>query len=162
MHGKELITDFGRLARILAKHSPCKRRGVACVVLDRAYQVVGWGVNEPARGGGSCTGEKDRCGCSHSEVNTILNCQPRGRDHIMIVSRAPCVPCATAMVNCGFITTAYIMDPSEPGADGVKVLKNCGIEVSWLDVPEDAEIELRDPTMAPSRPSDAFANKGFS
>jgi hypothetical protein len=58
-------------------------------------------------------------------------------------------------VNVGFVTRVFLLDESEPGADGVKVLRGCGVAVGWLDVPEGAEIGLRDPSMEPSCPSSA-------
>ncbi len=153
---RELIEDFARLTRRLAKHSTCKRRGVAAIILQESnHQVVGWGVNGTRAG---CSGVKDNCGCAHSEINTLLNGVERSMTScLMIVTRAPCVPCATAMVNWkrGRIRTVYILDQSEPGAEGVKVLVNCGMNIVWLDIPDDAELGLRDPNMAPSQPSNA-------
>lgn len=158
MNNLEVYKDFGRLARMLARHSVCKRRGVACVMLNNAMQVVAWGVNGPAHYDPNlCSGKKDGCGCAHSEINTILNTANSGvvvaaHECTMIVSRAPCVPCATAIVNCHLVGSVLYLDDSEPGADGLLVIKNCGIAVAHLDVPEGAEIGLRDPNMAPSKP----------
>jgi deoxycytidylate deaminase len=144
-----LLNDFARLTRMLAKHSPCKRRGVACIVFEpETDQLIGWGTNHPARGR-ICSGEKDNCGCLHSEVNTILNARPRdywGKNH-MICSRAPCVPCSSVIVNCGFIDKVYVLDESEPGAHGIGVLKNADIIVEFITCPEGAEIGLRDGTV---------------
>lgn len=148
------VLTFAKLARLLAKESPCKRRGVACVIFDPGtYQIIGWGVNEPAHGR-ICTGEKDNCGCLHSEVNTILNTRPRDGwvSNAMICSRAPCVPCASVIVNCGFISKVYILDESEPGAHGIGALKNAEITVEFISCPEGAELGLRDPSMKPSGP----------
>lgn len=147
-----LLHDFARLARMLAKYSPCKRRGVACVIVDPdSMQIVGWGVNEPAHGR-ICSGEKDGCGCLHSEVNTILNSEPRGLDNVLVCSRAPCAPCASVIVNCGFISSVYVLDDSEPGASGIAVLRSAKIPVERLSVPDDAETGLRDKSMAASDP----------
>jgi hypothetical protein len=62
------------------------------------------------------------------------------------------------MVNCGFVDTVYYLDDSEPGAQGLKILANCGLVVEHLDVPEGAEIGLRDPNMEPSKPR-SYVNK---
>lgn len=150
----ETIMTFARLARMLAKESPCKRRGVACVVFeDETFQIVGWGVNSPGRGR-ICSGEKDNCGCLHSEVNTILNTRIRsdafGGYH-MVCSRSPCVPCASVIANCGYISRVYILDESEPGAHGIGALKSAGIKVEFISCPEGAEIGLRDASMKPSQ-----------
>lgn len=145
-----VIMDFARLARMLAKHSPCKRRGVSCVIFDPAdLQIVGWGVNGPARNR-ICSGEKDNCGCLHSEVNTILNSHPKSQDNFMICSRAPCVPCASVIVNSGFITKVFVLDESEPGAHGIGVLKSANLLVDFISCPDGAEIGLRDASMKPS------------
>lgn len=150
MDSVQLTQDFARLARMLAKDSPCKRRGVACVVFDAEdMQIVGWGTNHPARAR-ICSGEKDNCGCLHSEVNTILNSHPKSLDNFMIASRAPCAPCASIIVNCGFITCVYVLDESEPGAHGIGILKSAGIAVQFISCPEGAEIGLRDASMKPS------------
>ena len=149
MNREQLLLDYGRFVRSLAKHSVCKRRGVAAMVVDSySFQPIGWGVNGPAGyDPNGCSGIKDGCGCAHSEINTILNCGvPMDSDlaGIMILTRAPCVPCATAIVNCGFISQVHYMDESEPGADGLKVLSGCGVSVKHLPVQtDDAEVGLR-------------------
>ncbi len=153
------ILIFARLARMLAKESPCKRRGVACVVFDAdTSQIVGWGVNEPAHGR-ICSGEKDNCGCLHSEVNTVLNSRSITTNNHMVCSRAPCTPCASVIVNCGFITKVYVLDESEPGAHGIGVLKSAGIDVEFISCPEGAEIGLRDGSVANTEVLDIVALK---
>ena len=126
--------------RAMADKSVCKRRGVACLVFDRTNgDTMGWGVNGPAGYRAElCSGIKDGCGCAHSEINTLLSCHPTKRqllDHVghMIATRAPCVPCATAIVNCGFISELTYLDPSEPGSAGLALLEKCGIHVHRHD-----------------------------
>ena len=154
MTSDELIRDFATMLRLLAKRSVCKRRGVACIVVNQDMQSVGWGVNGPAGYEPSrCDGTKDGCGCAHSEINTILNCRPSSYDAetgcIMIASRAPCVPCATAIVNCGLISEFIYLDDSEPGPKGIALLK-CFMKVTQL---EDMAIEdpLREQESAADR-----------
>ncbi len=128
--------DCVEYVRALAKKSVCKRRGVACMIINKVSgETLSWSTNGPAGDVPElCSGIKDGCGCIHSEVNTILKARNTGpclrdRRAVMIATRAPCVPCASAIVNCGYIGEFIYLDPSEPGADGLAMLRRFGIQV---------------------------------
>jgi deoxycytidylate deaminase len=142
--------DMIDYVRGMATHSVCKRRGVAAMVFDGENgDVIGWGVNGPAKHRPElCSGIKDKCGCAHSEVNTLLACHPSkrqllGHKGVMLATRAPCIPCATCIVNVGYISKFIYLDKSEPGDAGIALLISCGIEVQHLAEAEEAS-ELKD------------------
>lgn len=134
------LQNYAEYVRALADKSVCKRRGVACMIVNRTNgETLGWNTNGPAgHQPDLCSGIKDGCGCAHSEVNTLVVARDtkgclKGRSGLMIATRAPCVPCATAIVNCGYIGALVYLDASEPGDAGLAILKRFGISVSRYD-----------------------------
>lgn len=121
---------YMRMAEELAKRSTCARSRVGSVIATPDLtQVLGIGYNGNARGlPNSCDSpEPGRCGCLHSEQNSLIKAGAAVPWKIMFVTLSPCVMCAKMAVNTNvgrvYFRDAY-RDPS-----GLDVLRQAGVEV---------------------------------
>lgn len=107
----------------MPKLSTCKRMTVEAIGID-AY-----GFSRIARNGndGECTGEQGKCGCIHAEIQ-LLNMMPN--PVMMVVSHAPCLHCAKAIVNAGVRIVTYFKPYRL--TDGIEYLTSNGVEVRKL------------------------------
>lgn len=114
----------------LAARSECTRLQVGCVIasLDGRY-IFGQGYNGgPAGLVHTCTGEVNACGCLHAEDNAVTNCTaPRSEAKIVLVTNAPCVPCATRLVNLGGVRRVLWLSDYRIMA-GAALLARAGID----------------------------------
>lgn len=125
------LEAFYEITRRLADLSMCKRDKTAAIVFPGDFSAI-WaiGYNGPARGldNDFCTGESGRCGCAHAEANAVGKLQQHGQLGIMLATKAPCVACANAVINCSKIDLVFWGEPHRDTA-GLRHLKRAGISV---------------------------------
>src|SRR2546421_2716179 len=93
---------YMRMAEELAKRSTCARNQVGTVIANAELtQVLGIGYNGNARGlPNACDGtEPGRCGCLHSEQNSLVKAGASLPGKVMFVTTSPCVMCAKLTIN---------------------------------------------------------------
>lgn len=113
------------MAEELTKRATCQKAAVGAAILDAEGRVIGSGYNGVPRGYIHCTeidcgGAKmpagsDSCMAVHAEKNAILNCKGLLDDaRMMVVTRAPCLPCTKFLANTNIETIYYQgEEPSE-------------------------------------------------
>jgi len=121
----------------LARRSECQRLQVGCVIAsaDGRY-IFGQGYNGGAAGlDHACTGEVGACGCLHAEDNAVTNCTaPRSEAKVALVTVAPCVACATRLINLGSVRRV-LWEADYRIMAGAALLARAGIEArNWRDV----------------------------
>ena len=144
MPSKKAYKVFGDFVKGLTTLSKCKDRQVACMICDKnLQQIYSIGIN----GGPSGADEHLECLCStetkysciHAEANALTKLSDHVPHKIMISSLAPCMQCASLIVNelGGFDAVLFIEDWKEPMA--LQLLIEKGIHVGKLK--EDGTIE---------------------
>lgn len=78
----------------------------------------------------------DKYKCVHAEINTLIS-KPVNLDlhktpTVMLISKAPCVSCAAAMINAGVRGVYYIEDYKYTA--GIELLQMHGIPVTKLQI----------------------------
>jgi dCMP deaminase len=125
---------YMRMAEELAKRSTCARNQVGSVITTGDLtQVLGIGYNGNARGlPNACDSpEPGKCGCLHSEQNSLIKAGASTPGKVMFVTVSPCVMCAKMIVNCN-VGRVYYRDAYRDGA-GVELLRRAGIHVQRYD-----------------------------
>ena len=123
-----------RMAEELAKRSTCARSQVGSVITTPDLtQVLGIGYNGNARGlPNHCDSpEPGRCGCLHSEQNSLIKAGSAVAGKVMFVTLSPCVMCAKMAVNTN-VARVYYRDGYRDRA-GLDVLSQAGVEVVHYD-----------------------------
>lgn len=118
----------------LSKRSSCTRLQVGTVIASEDYrQIYSWGYNGGAAGlKDKCTGQEGNCGCLHSEINAIINCNaPRGAMKVMHVTVSPCAMCAKAIINLGGVYRIYYKECYR-STEGLILLANAKVEILKL------------------------------
>lgn len=123
---KRFVTDLESLSKCTDKH-------VAAIIIDKhASQVYSIGVNGGPKGGPDCLctlGGKYTC--AHAEANAIAKCPVDCKDKVMICTMAPCITCATLIINSGIKELYYIH--SYHDITGIKLMLEAGLTVVRLD-----------------------------
>lgn len=128
---------FGHFARTVATRSTCRRLQVGSVITSGDFtRVLSIGYNGNARGlANSCDREEPgNCGCIHSEINALLKLDYTEPEKVMFVTDSPCVACAKAIINAGVGRVFYLRQYRR--TEGVDLLRQVGISVAQLDLPE--------------------------
>ena len=122
------------LAHELANRSTCSRLRVGTVITTTDYRkVLAVGYNGNASGlHNGCDHDNTPCGCLHSELNCIINCDaPRELEKIVFVTHLPCPMCAKCLINLGNVRTVYYKNEYRL-QDSKSMLTSVGIEVKQL------------------------------
>lgn len=134
IHSKiQRLIVFKNFVEDLATLSKCTDKKVASIIFSKdATQIYSIGINGGPKGGPDCLctlGGKYTC--AHAEANAIAKCHTNNNDKAMLCTLAPCITCATLIVNSGIKTVYYI----KPYHDitGIKLLIAAGIDVIHLD-----------------------------
>ena len=118
-----------RVALLTAERSTCSRLQVGAVLADTSLETFVIGYNGSYKGGpNECRGDVKTpggCGCVHAEVNAVAKAG-RGRK-ILFVTHAPCLICATLLVNADVREVYY--NQLYRSEDGISLLKEAGIGV---------------------------------
>lgn len=141
----------------LAKASNCTRRKFGALLVDPERNVILMdGYNGGPRGGGAlCGGEvcqrdaegvrsgtRMEVGCHHAEMNVICNAAANGvptRGAWMIVTGEPCVLCAKLLHHSG-IARVLVVRGGYAGENGVVYLRGHGVEVQYVEGPQDPRL----------------------
>jgi dCMP deaminase len=123
-----------RMAEELAKRSTCARNQVGSVITTADLtQVLGIGYNGNARGlPNACdSSEPGKCGCIHSEQNSLIKAGASTPGKVMFVTVSPCVMCAKMIVNCNVDRVYYRADYRDSA--GADLLRRAGVAVERYD-----------------------------
>ena len=99
----EAFIEFGRSLRSL---STCTRAHVAAIVFPTDFsRILAIGYNGVPAGidNASCSGESQRCGCVHAEMNACIKldaAQHQQHSLIMWSGFSPCLYCTGVIINC--------------------------------------------------------------
>lgn len=125
---------FKNFAQELSTLSKCTERHVAAIIVDKDLtQVYSIGVNGGPKGLVDCMCKlNSKYGCVHAEINALTKCTNDSKGKVMIVTLAPCVACAAAIINApgGFSSVYYVESWKED--TGLKLLKSAGIKVEQI------------------------------
>lgn len=142
----------------LAKASNCPRRKFGALLLDPDRNLALMdGYNGGPRGGGDlCGGEKClrdsrnivsgtkiEIGCHHAEMNVICNAAAAGvatNGAWLIVTGEPCEMCAKLVHHAG-ISKVICVGGGYAGKNGVKYLRDHGVEVETVEGAKDPRLE---------------------
>lgn len=142
----------------LAKASNCPRRKFGALLVDPDRNVILMdGYNGGPRGGGrlcggeTClrddlgvrSGERMEVGCHHAEMNVICNAAANGvptRGAWLIVTGEPCAMCAKMIHHSG-ISRVLVVEGGYLGENGVRYLRDHGVEVQAVTGPRDPRLE---------------------
>jgi dCMP deaminase len=125
---------YMRMAEELAKRSTCARNQVGSVIATNDLtQVLGIGYNGNARGlPNACDStEAGKCGCLHSEQNSLIKAGAATPGKVMFVTVSPCVMCSKMIVNCNVDRVYYRIAYRDPA--GLDVLRRAGVAVDRYD-----------------------------
>lgn len=125
---------FKNFAQELSTLSKCTERHVAAIIVDKDLtQVYSIGVNGGPKGLVDCMCKlNSKYGCVHAEINALTKCTSDDKGKVMIVTLAPCVACAAAIINApGGFSAVYYVEAWKEDA-GLKLLKSAGIKVEQI------------------------------
>src|SRR5688572_10548628 len=123
-----LFEVYMRMAEELAKRSTCSRLQVGTVLTDASLeQVLAIGYNGNVRGfPNRCdSDEAGRCGCIHSEMNSLVKSPGEVPNKVAFVTASPCVMCAKLMVQAKVSHLFYRGAYRDPA--GLGVLEHAGV-----------------------------------
>lgn len=121
---------FMQIAEIVAQRSTCKRLQVGAVIVDSSLlYVLSIGYNGNYAGGPNIcdSDEIANCGCTHSELNSLVKADNRIKDKILFTTNMPCKNCAKLIINSGFAKVYYRKEYRL--TEGIELLKQTGVEV---------------------------------
>lgn len=121
----------------LSNLSTCGRKACGAIITSRDLaSILAIGYNGQPSGvpHSRCDVQnKTNCGCTHAEANALIKLQPDlsanggGRNLFMFITRAPCRPCASLIVNNRKIDWVFYSCDSCKGQKGLALLDECKI-----------------------------------
>ena len=131
----ELNRAFMSFVWQLKDISKCDDRGVACLICSNdLHQIYSIGINGGAKGHTQCLCKTDsKYSCIHAEANALIKLNDQVANKIMICSLAPCIQCASMIINepGGFAEVWYLEKYHEEL--GLDLLRSAGIKTGCLD-----------------------------
>jgi dCMP deaminase len=135
---KKYIKAHMKAAYIYAELSSCKRRKVGCVIVKH-NSIIAIGYNGTPSGEDNCC-EDTTTGLTkphviHAEDNALrklTNSSESGAGAVMFITTAPCIFCASRIVDAGIKHVFY--DDLYRSADGVAYLQGRGITVDQISI----------------------------
>lgn len=112
-------------------HSNCRRMTVHAIGIDKEGRVEYAKNANPGR----CTGDEGACGCVHAEIRLL---KKMSNPVTVMVSHAPCLNCAKALVKAG-VQAVYYMKPYRL-KDGLEYLYNSGVLVYCTEISREDEL----------------------
>ena len=130
---KNRLMVFKNFALELASLSKCQERQVAALITDRdLMQIYSIGLNGGAKGLEDCLCKSGyKYGCIHAESQAIAKNTSVDKEKVMFVTLAPCITCATLIINTGFIRVYYFEDWDKDDT-GLQLLKAANIQVAKI------------------------------
>lgn len=144
----------------LAEASNCVRRKFGAMLIDPERNVVLMdGYNGGPREGSKLCGEHGclregvesgthvEIGCVHAEMNVICNCAANGvkaSGGWLVVTGEPCLLCAKLIHHSGIVRVIAV-GGGYMGDNGIGYLQENGVDVVFVDGPQDPRIGEDDP-----------------
>jgi len=126
-----------RMAMLVSKRSTCKRLSVGCIITSTDFRkILSMGYNGNASGlPNTCdSDEPGSCGCLHSEMNAVINCDsPRSTSKIIFITNSPCPMCSKFIINLGNVEKVYYREEYRIRR-GLDILAEGGIPFEQLKV----------------------------
>lgn len=132
IHLLKVIIPMLRARQLLSK---CSGGKVAALITSPDFEVVyAAGHNGGTKLMPCLCDAGDKYTCIHAEINALLNSKVdyTTSPAVMLISKAPCVSCAAAIVNAN-IRHVYYIDDYRCTA-GIDLLKKHGVETTKLSV----------------------------
>lgn len=115
------------ICEVVKNKSDCERKKIGAVFVNREFEILATGYNNPPSGFVHCDGQKtclnDLGHCTrtiHAEQNAIVQAAKRGvalKGSIMFCNYSPCVVCAKLLVNLQIQTVCYDKKYDQEGID---------------------------------------------
>ena len=125
------------LAQLMSQRSTCKRLQVGTVITSidgRKVFAVGYNGNASGLPNTCDTDEPGSCGCCHSELNAVVNCDaPRYMNKYVYVTHNPCITCAKTLINLGNVVKVFFQTEYRD-LTSIKLLQSVGIEVERMNL----------------------------
>lgn len=139
MNDKQYILDkrYLRMARIWAENSYCQRRKVGALIV-KDNSIISDGYNGTPSGFENICEDEDgltKQYVLHAEANAITKVAASTNNcygATLYTTAAPCIECAKLIVQCGIKRVVYC--EAYRLLDGVELLQQAGIEVSFIDI----------------------------
>lgn len=103
---KEFIME---MAFLVAERSPCLRKQVGCILIDKNFHVLATGYNGPPRDWPHCKTCKRKgkdpaidylaCNAVHAEQNAVIQCYDTSKIDACFVTHFPCPACSRLLHN---------------------------------------------------------------
>ncbi len=134
----QLDLRYLRMAKIWAENSYCKRRQVGAIVVKR-QMIISDGYNGTPSGFDNVCEENDvtKPYVLHAEANAITKL---ARSHnssegaTLYVTASPCLECSKLIIQAGIKRVIY--GDAYRLQDGINLMKQAGIEVIQIDIPQ--------------------------
>jgi len=121
------------------KHTDCKRKGVAAILVDPIASKRGGITKTVAFNGPSdgmeCSNEVGNCGCVHAETRVLIGALKQylsKKVHYLLIHYSPCTRCAQEIVLSGIVSKVFYKVITEHDKRGLEILNNAGIETRVL------------------------------
>lgn len=123
------------VAEAVSARSTCKRLHVgSLLVSEDYYRVYAFSYNGSVRKQKhKCNAKLEgACGCVHSEANLLRNVSSYdGLKKVLFTTVSPCLECAKAIANCGYVTKVFYKYPYR-STKGLAVLRKSKITVKRM------------------------------
>ncbi len=155
------LKAYVKICLVLAELSECPRRKFGALLIEPERNLIlGTGYNGGPRGapgklcgGDVCdrdeqkipSGTRMELGCHHSETNVVANAASNGiatKGTWLIVTGEPCAMCARLLHHAGIVRVICVRGGYAGGGDGVAYLAKHGVEVAYVDGPQDPRSAL--------------------
>ena len=141
---------FMLIAQVVSFRSTCIRHKFGCVI-SKNGKIVSTGYNGAVKGAVHCldkgcirnklgieSGTKiEICDAVHAEQNAIIQAGSNTEGGTLYVNGTPCITCSKMMVNAGIKKIVIPKNDSYPDKEGIKIIRNSGIEIIELSIYDD-------------------------
>lgn len=105
------------------KGTECKRMLVRAFGINVKESKTAYAENRNFNAEG-CTDEPGKCGCTHAEINLLLELP---NPDVVVVSHSPCINCAKSLVEAKVKVVTYMEEYRI--RDGIEYLEKNGVKV---------------------------------
>lgn len=138
---------YSWICYIIAERSTCLRRKTGCLIVQDG-QVVAMGYNGAPKGLPHCSSmgclndaagprasQGEVCRGVHAEQNAVVQAGvDKCRGATLYVNAAPCQPCAKLIIQAE--VGRVVISGDQNGFEGASLLRQSGVEVVVLDLPD--------------------------
>ncbi len=136
---------FAKLVVDISARSTCTRRQFGAILVNDKKEILSTGYNGVVRGAPHCEDTgciKDEMGVAsgmghgicpavHAEQNALLQAGRQSVGCTLYLNGFPCKICARLIVNAGI--RRVVASGSYSDAEGLKILQDAGVEISYLN-----------------------------